>query len=65
MNGPWGHFARGNESDRERKVLYDIAYICNIIKAKFLKQSVEHFCIIYVEVAEKVNLKCSHYKIKL
>ena len=29
MNGPWGHYAKWNKSDRERQVLYDLTYISN------------------------------------
>ena len=27
MNGPWGHYAKWNKSDRERQILYDITYM--------------------------------------
>ena len=29
MNGPWGHYAKWNKSDRERQVLYDLTYMSN------------------------------------
>ena len=27
LDGPWGHYAKWNESDRERQILYDLTYI--------------------------------------
>ena len=31
MVGPWGHYAKGIKSHRERQILYDITYIWNQI----------------------------------
>ena len=30
MNGPWGHYAKWNKSDRERQILYDLSYMWNL-----------------------------------
>ena len=30
MNGLGGHYAKGNKSDRERQILYDITYMWNL-----------------------------------
>ena len=27
LDGPWGHYAKWNESDRERQILYDLTYV--------------------------------------
>ena len=30
MGGPIGYYAKWNKSDRERQILYDIIYMCNL-----------------------------------
>ena len=30
MDGPWGHYAKWNKSERERQILYDLTYIWNL-----------------------------------
>ena len=36
MDGPRGHYAKWNKSDRERKMPYNLIYMCNIkTKSKF------------------------------
>ena len=32
MGGPWGHCAKWNKSKRERQILCDITYMCNLKK---------------------------------
>ena len=29
MDEPWGHYAKWNNSDRERQTLYDLSYMWN------------------------------------
>ena len=29
MDGPWGHYAKWNESDKEKQMLPDLTYIWN------------------------------------
>ena len=36
MDGPWGHDAKWNKSDRERQILYDLTYMWNLRKKKKL-----------------------------
>jgi len=36
--GPRGHYAKGNMSERERKMLYDIPYIWNLRKAELIER---------------------------
>ena len=30
MNGPWGCYSKGDKSDRQRQILYDITYMWNL-----------------------------------
>ena len=30
MDGPRGYYAKGNKSDRERQIVYDITYMWNL-----------------------------------
>ena len=32
MDGPWGHYAKWDKSDRERQILYDLTYMWNLKK---------------------------------
>ena len=32
MDGPWGHYAKWNKSDKERQILYELTYIWNLKK---------------------------------
>ena len=34
MDGPWGHYAEWNRSERERQILYGITYTWNLKKKK-------------------------------
>ena len=34
MDGPGGHYAKQNKSDRERQIPYDLTYLWNIKKKK-------------------------------
>ena len=36
MDGPWGHDAKWNKSDRERPILYDLTYMWILRKKKKL-----------------------------
>ena len=36
MNGPWGHYAKWDKSDRERQILHGIIYMWNL-KVKLIK----------------------------
>ena len=43
MNGPWGHYTKWNQSDKERQILYDLTYIWNLSKNKQTKNKlIEH-----------------------
>ena len=30
MDGPWGHYAKWNKSDRKRQIPYDLTYMWNL-----------------------------------
>ena len=30
IDGPWGHYAKWNKSDRERRILYDLTYMWDL-----------------------------------
>ena len=52
MDGPRGHYATGNKSDRERQILYDFTYMWNLKKKKrtnIIKQKQSHRCLRYRE----------------
>lgn len=34
--GTWGHYAKGNKSDRERKTMYDQKYKLSVINEQIL-----------------------------
>ena len=34
MDGPWGHYAKQNMSDRERQIPYDLTYMWNLRKTE-------------------------------
>ena len=34
MDGPWGHYAK---PEREKQILYDLAYMCNIKIPRFIR----------------------------
>ena len=38
MDGPWGHYAEWDKSDRERQMLYDHIYTENLKKAKRMEK---------------------------
>ena len=37
MNGPWGCYSKGDKSDRQRQILYDIIPIQDLEKAKLIE----------------------------
>ena len=41
MDGPWGHYAKWNQSDKERPILYDLTYMCNLKrKCKLIEKEI-------------------------
>lgn len=36
MGGPWEHYVKGNKSDREKQIMYDLIYMWNLRKLQFL-----------------------------
>ena len=41
MDGSWGHYAKWNNSDRERQIPYDFTYMWNLKKPSPQKQRSE------------------------
>ena len=41
MHGPWRHYAKGDESDKEKHKLYNLAYIWNLLKMNLSKQKTD------------------------
>ena len=40
MDGPWGHYAEWNKSDKERKILYDLTLYVQSKKAEWYRKQI-------------------------